>query len=75
MTSDYDLAMVTARCARCARVVSASFGDLRETGIFPCVCGNMTRARHVRANTETPFSHAGWRDPSDSLHQIDQRRA
>jgi len=74
MTGDYDLAMVTARCSRCARVVSASFGDLRETGIFPCVCGNMTRARYIAPATETPFSHAGWHDPSDSIGRSNWRR-
>lgn len=73
MTGDFDLAMVTARCARCSRVVSASFGELRETGVFACVCGNLTRARHTVPDASSPFSHAGWRDPGDSINRLGWR--
>jgi hypothetical protein len=45
MPSDYDHVLVTARCSQCGRVVTAPFGELQLTGIFACICGNITRAR------------------------------
>jgi hypothetical protein len=45
MSGDYDHVLVIGRCSQCGRVVTAPFGELRLTGIFACICGNITRAR------------------------------
>lgn len=69
MAGDYDAVLVTARCSNCQRVVSASFGELQQTGVFGCTCGTMTRARYAPPVAAAPFSPAGWRNPSDSCHR------
>jgi hypothetical protein len=73
MSGDYDLILVTARCSRCGRTVSASYGELRTSGVFECVCGTMTRARYSAPDAQTPFSHAGWRSSADSYHRSNWR--
>lgn len=73
MAGDYDLTLMTAHCSRCSRPVSASYAELRETGVFACSCGTMTRGRYSLPEARTPFSHAGWRDAADSYHRSNSR--
>jgi hypothetical protein len=70
MPGDYDSALVTARCSRCARPVAAAFAELRETGVFACVCGTMTRARYAPPVEATPFSQTGWRRSGDAYASL-----
>jgi hypothetical protein len=65
MPGDYDHTMVTARCWRCARPLAAAFGELRETGLFSCICGAKTGLRSALPQERTPFSHDGWYTPDD----------
>ncbi len=73
MPGDYDLTLVTSRCTRCARPVSAALGELRETGTFGCVCGARTYARYTPPMDLTPFSGAIRRSSGDACHRTGWR--
>ena len=60
MPSDHDPILVTARCSKCARPVAAPLAELRQTGVFGCVCGTLTRARYEQPESGTLFAGAGW---------------
>jgi len=66
MPQDHDMIIVTGRCSRCSRPVSASFADLRAAGIFNCVCGHKTQARHTPPVEATIFRGGGWSNPNDA---------
>jgi hypothetical protein len=66
MLRDHDMILVTACCSHCGRTVAGALGEVRDTGVFGCRCGAMTRAGSLPLASPPMFGTQGWPDSGDA---------